>query len=161
VARSIAASLDPNLPVSDIHSFDEIVEQSVSPQRFNAILLTVFAGLALLLATTGIYGVLTYSMNRRTAEIGLRVALGATRRNILTMTVSQGMGPALLGVGLGALAAWWLSRYLSSLLFGIKPFDILTYTAVIALLLATALLACLLPGRRAMRVDPSVALRTE
>jgi putative ABC transport system permease protein len=159
--RAIVASLDPNLPVADVRSFDEVVRRSVSPRRFNAILLAVFGGLALLLATTGIYGVLAYSMNRRTAEIGLRVALGASRRNVLALTVSQGMRPALVGIVVGALGAWWLSRYLVTLLFGIKPFDVFTYATVAGLLAVTALVACLAPGRRAMRIDPAVALRTE
>ncbi len=159
--RSIVASLDPNLPVSDVRSFDELVQRSVSPQRFNVILLAVFGGIALILATTGIYGVLAYSMNRRTAEIGLRVALGASRRDVLGMTLDQGMRPALFGIVIGALGAWWLSRYLVILLFGIKPFDIYTYVSVAGLLLATALIACIVPGRRAMRIDPAAALRTE
>ena len=159
--RSIVASLDPNLPVADVRSFEEVVQRSVAPQRFNAILLGIFSGLALLLATTGLYGVLSYSMSRRTSEIGLRVALGANSRSILRMAIGQGMRPALLGIALGAVGAWWLSRYFATLLFGVKPFDILTYAAVAALLLATALLACYLPGRRAMRIDPAVALRIE
>ena len=159
--RAIVAKLDPNLPVADVRSFEEVVDRSLSPQRFNVILLSSFGGLALLLATTGIYGVLAYSMNRRTAEIGLRIALGATRANILGIVLRQGMRPAFAGVLLGALGAWWLSRYLATLLFGIKPFDVFTYVAVAALLLATALIACLLPGRRAMHIDPAVALRTE
>jgi predicted permease len=159
--RAIVARLDPNLPVADVRSFEEVVQRSLSPQRFNVILLTAFGGLALLLATTGIYGVLAYTMNRRTAEIGLRVALGASRTNVLGIVLSQGMRPALVGMLLGALGAWWLSRYLETLLFGIKPFDVFTYVAVAALLLATALIACILPGRRVMRIDPAVALRTE
>jgi hypothetical protein len=150
-----------DLPVADIRSFQEVVSRSVAPQRFNAILLGVFSGLALLLATTGIYGVLSYSMSRRTSEIGLRLALGASASSILRMTMLQGMRPALLGIGLGAVGAWWLSGYLATLLFDIKPFDILTYAAVAALLLATALAACYLPSRRAMRIDPAVALRIE
>jgi putative ABC transport system permease protein len=137
------------------------VHRSVAPQRFNTILLAVFSGLALLLATTGIYGVLSYSMSRRTQEIGLRVALGASGRSILRMTIGQGMRPALLGIILGAMGAWALTRYFAALLFDIKPFDLLTYTAVAALLLTTALAACYLPGRRAMRTDPAVALRIE
>jgi predicted permease len=161
VVRSIVAGLDPNLPVADVRSFQEVVSRSVAPQRFNAILLGVFSGLALLLATTGIYGVLSYSMSRRTSEIGLRMALGASAGGIMRMTVGQGMRPALLGIGLGAAGAWWLSRYLTTLLFEIKPFDFLTYAAVAALLLATALAACYLPGRRVMRIDPAVALRIE
>jgi putative ABC transport system permease protein len=159
--RTIAARLDPNLPLADVRSFEEVVLRSLSPQRFNVILLTAFGGLALLLATTGIYGVLAYTMNRRTAEIGLRVALGASRTGILGVVLSQGMRPALVGMLLGALGAWWLSRYLETLLFGIKPFDVFTYVTVAALLLATALIACILPCRRAMRIDPAVALRTE
>lgn len=159
--RSIVSSLDSNLPVADIRSFEEVVYRSIAPQRFNAILLGVFSGLALLLAMTGLYGVLSYSMSRRTSEIGLRVALGASSRSILGMTVGQGMRPALLGVVLGAVGAWWLSRYFATLLFGVKPFDIPTYAAVAALLLMTALVACYLPGRRAMRTDPVVALRID
>ena len=159
--RAIVASLDPNLPLADVRSFEEVVRRSLSPQRFNVILLTAFGGLALLLATTGIYGVLSYAMNRRTAEIGLRVALGASPANILGIALGQGMRPALVGILLGALGAWWLSRYLETLLFGIKPFDSITYVMVAAILLGTALIACLLPGRRAMRIDPAIALRAD
>ncbi len=159
--RSIVASMDSNLPVADVRSFHEVVFRSVAPQRFNAILLGVFSVLALLLATTGIYGVLSYSMSRRTSEIGLRMALGASAKSIMRMTLLQGMRPALLGIILGAAGAWWLSRYLTTLLFDIKPFDFFTYMAVAALLLATALAACFLPGRRAIRTDPAVALRIE
>ena len=159
--RAIVAGLDPNLPFADVRPFEEVVRRSLSPQRFNVILLTAFSGLALLLATTGIYGVLSYAMNRRTAEIGLRVALGASPTNILAMALGQGMRPAVVGMLLGALGAWWLSRYLETLLFGIKPFDSVTYVMVAALLMATAFIACLLPGRRAMRIDPAIALRTD
>jgi putative ABC transport system permease protein len=159
--HTIVMELDPNLPLSDVRSFEEVVDRSLSPQRLNVILLTAFGGLALLLTTTGIYGVLAYSMNRRTAEIGLRVALGASRSEVLRMVLSLGMRPALTGTVVGALGAWWLSRYLGALLFGVKPFDVFTYVAVAALLLATALVACILPGRRAMRIDPAVALRSE
>ncbi len=159
--RAIVNSLDANLPVSDVRSFEEVVHRSVAPQELNAVLLGIFSGLALLLATTGIYGVLSYSMTRRTPEIGLRVALGASGSSILGMAIRQGMRPALIGVGLGALGAWWLSSYFATLLFEIKPFDALTYAGVAVLLLGTALLACYLPGRRAMRTDPAVALRVE
>lgn len=126
--RSIVASLDANLPVSDVRSFEDVVSRSVAPQRFNAILLAVFSGLALLLATTGIYGVLSYSIGRCTSEIGLRMALGANAGSILRMTIGQGMRPALIGIG--ALGAWWLTRYLTTLLFDVKPFDFVTYAAV-------------------------------
>ena len=159
--RSIVAGMDPNLPVTDVRTFEEVVNRSVAPQRFNTILLSVFSGLALLLATTGIYGVLSYAMSRRTAEIGLRVALGASGRSIVTMAIAQGMRPALVGIAFGAMGAWWLSRYAAALLYGVKPFDLLTFGAVAVILLGTALLACYLPGRRAMRIGPAVALRSE
>jgi predicted lysophospholipase L1 biosynthesis ABC-type transport system permease subunit len=159
--RSLVAAMDPNLPITDVRTFEEVVNRSVAPQRFNTILLAVFSGLALLLATAGIYGVLSYAMSRRTAEIGLRVALGASGRTILTMAIAQGMRPAFVGIVLGALGAWWLSRYTAALLYNVKPFDLPTFGAVAAILLATALLACYLPGRRAMRIGPAVALRSE
>ena len=159
--RSLVGELDPNLPISNVRSFDQIVYRSVAPQRLNAVLLSIFSVLALLLATTGIYGVLSYSITRRTPEIGLRVALGATRSNILGMTIRQGLRPALIGAFLGAIGAFWLSRYLATLLFGVKPFDAVTYLVVAALLLATAALACYIPGRRAMQTDPATALRIE
>jgi predicted permease len=159
--RSIVTSLDANVPIADVRSFEEVVHRSVAPQRLNAILLGVFSALALLLAITGIYGVLSYSITRRTSEIGLRVALGATNLSILRMTIGQGMRLAFVGIVLGAVGAWWLSGYFKTLLFGIKPFDVLTYAAVAALMLATAFAACYLPGRRAMRTDPAVALRIE
>jgi putative ABC transport system permease protein len=159
--RSIVASLDPNLPVADVRSFAEVMQRSVAPQRFNAILLSVFSGLALLLATIGIYGVLSYSIGRRTSEIGLRIALGASRGNILRVTLGQGLRPALLGTVLGAMGAWWLSRYMTTLLFGVKPFDPLTYVAVVVLIIMTAAVACYLPCRHAIRTDPATALRIE
>jgi putative ABC transport system permease protein len=159
--RSIVASLDPNLPVSDVRSFEEVIERSVAPRRFNATLLGVFSALALLLAAVGIYGVLSYAMSRRTSEIGLRMALGASRGNILLMTLGQGMRPALAGIALGAVGAGWLSRYMTTLLFGVQPFDALTYAAVAVLLVMTAVAACYLPSRRAMRTDPATALRAD
>ena len=159
--RSFIAQLDPNLPVADVRSFEDVISRSVAPQRFNAILLGVFSGLALLLATIGIYGVLSYSMRRRTSEIGLRMALGASRASIVRMTISQGLRPALLGIVMGAIGAAGLSRYVSTLLFGIKPFDTLTYAAVVLLLMTTAAVACFLPCRQAMHTDPAIALRIE
>lgn len=159
--RSLVASADPNLPVADVRSLEEIVQRSVAPQRLNASLLGIFGGLALLLAVIGIYGVLSYSMSYRTSEIGLRVALGASRGSILRMTIQQGMRPVLVGMVLGAVGAWWLSRYFGTLLFDVQPFDQVTYAAVVALMTTTALAACYLPGLRAMRTDPAIALRAE
>lgn len=159
--RAIVAEMDSNLPMSDIRSFDEVVNRSLSSQRFNTILFGVFSGLALLLATTGIYGVLSYSVSRRTSEIGVRLALGASAPSILRMTIGQGLRPAFVGIALGVAGALWLSRYLTTLLYGIQPFDAITYLAVAVLLLATAMLSCYLPARRATRIDPVVALRIE
>jgi len=159
--RSLVGSMDANLPISDVRSFDQVVYRSVAPQRLNVMLLSVFSVLALFLATTGIYGVLSYSTTRRTPEIGLRVALGATRLHILSMIIRQGLRPALAGAMLGALGAFWLSRYLAALLFGVKPFDAITYAGVAALLLATSVAACYIPGRRAMNTDPATALRID
>jgi putative ABC transport system permease protein len=127
----------------------------------NSVVLLTFSGFALVLASVGIYGVLSYSVSRRTSEIGLRIALGASESSILRMAIGQGILPALLGITIGSALAFWLSRYLRSLLFGIQPFDLSTYAAVSALLLVTAALACIVPGLRAMRTDPAIALRLE
>jgi putative ABC transport system permease protein len=159
--RSIIGNLDPNLPVADVRSFDQVVQRSMVPQLFNTALLSVFGGLALLLAVSGIYGVLSYAISRRTAEIGLRVALGASSSQILKMAMNEGMKPVLAGVALGIGGALALSRYLAALLFGITPSDLATYCAVSLLLIATALCACYVPGRRAMNTDPATALRIE
>ena len=159
--RAIIASMDRNLPISDVRSFDAIVNRSLSPQRFNTLMLAIFSGLALVLATTGIYGVLSYSMSRRTSEIGLRVALGASGRSILGMALAQGMLPVAIGLAIGAAASWWLTRYLTTLLYEVKPFDLTTYLCVAGLLVLTASIACLVPGWRASRIDPGLALRVE
>lgn len=159
--RAAVSQFDPDLPIADIRSFDDVVSRSVSPQRMNSIVLATFSGFALLLASLGIYGVLSYSVRRRTSEIGLRMALGASEASILRMTAGQGLLPAVGGIIIGGALAFWLSRYLKSLLFGIQPFDLPTYAAVSALLLLTAVLACFVPARRAMRTDPVIALRLE
>jgi predicted permease len=159
--RSIISNFDPNLPVADVRSFEEVVQRSMVPQLFNTALLSVFGCLALLLAVSGIYGVLSYAISRRTSEIGLRVALGASSSQILKMAMSEGMKPVLAGVALGIMGALGLSRYLAALLFGVTPSDLATYCAVSLLLIATALFACYVPGRRAMNTDPSTALRIE
>jgi putative ABC transport system permease protein len=159
--RQMVASLDPNLPVADVRSFEDVVGRSIAPQRLNALLLAVFSGLALILAASGIYGVISYSMRRRTAEIGLRMALGASPGNLLRTAIGQGIRPVLLGIALGAMGALWLSHYLVALLFNVTPFDAITYAAVAAILLATSILACYFPCRLALRIDPLTALRTE
>jgi putative ABC transport system permease protein len=159
--RLVLAQIDPNLPLSDILSLEEVVSRSLAPRRFNTILLATFAGVALLLATSGIYGVLAYSVARRTSEIGLRMALGATSRSILGMVVGQGMRPILIGITLGLLGAFGLSRFMTALLFGVEAADPLTYAAVAAIVTATALMACFVPALRALRVNPVTALAEE
>jgi ABC-type antimicrobial peptide transport system permease subunit len=159
--RAVIRRLDPNLPLANIRTFNDVVSRSVSSQRMNSVVLVTFSGFALLLASLGIYGVLSYSVSRRTSEIGLRMALGATESSILRITVGQGLLPALLGITIGGAVAVWLSRYLKSLLFGVQPLDLPTYVAVAGLLLVTAALACFVPGRRAIRTDPAIALRLE
>ena len=140
---------------------DDVVNSSVAGNRFNTMLLGIFAGVALLLALAGIYGVLSYSVTRRTSEIGLRVALGASPENVLRQIVLQGMRPVVVGVVIGVGGAIGLSRFMSTLLFEIAPTDPVTYGGVALLLLAAALGACYVPARRALRVDPKVALAAE
>ena len=159
--RALVARPDANLPVSNVQTFEQIVSRSVAPRRFNMALLSVFAGIALALAMIGIYGVLAYSVARRTSEIGLRAALGATPGKILALVLRQGMTPIVIGVVIGAGGALWLSRFLTSLLYSIQPADPATYASVIALVLLAALASCVIPARRALRVDPAVALREE
>jgi putative ABC transport system permease protein len=155
------SQFDANLPVSNIATMDSIVSRSVAPRRFNMSLLAVFAAIALVLAIVGIYGVLAYSVARRTAEIGLRAALGATPRNILTLIIAQGMQPIAIGIALGLAGALGLSRSLTGMLYGIQPADPLTYVSVAGLMLLVALFSCYVPARRALRVDPAIALREE
>ena len=157
--RAALAGMDSNLPIFGVRTFEEVITRSVTQNRFNTVGFAVFAAIALLLALTGIYGVLSYSMSRRAPEIGLRLALGASASSIRRMSLIQGMRPVLAGLLAGAVAAYWLSKSFTALLFGIKPFDAITYTAVAAVLLLAALLACYLPARKAMRIDPAIALR--
>jgi putative ABC transport system permease protein len=159
--RAVIRSLDPSLPLADIRAFDDVVSRSVSSQRMNSVVLVSFSGFALLLASLGIYGVLSYSVSRRTSEIGLRMALGASESGILRTIVGQGLLPVLVGITIGVVFAVWLSRYLKPLLFGVRPLDVATYAGVAGLLLVTAAVACVVPGRRAMKTDPAIALRLE
>jgi predicted permease len=147
--------------VSENESEEEVVARSIASQRFSLILLGVFAGLALLLAGIGIYGVLSYLVGQRTQEIGVRMALGAQRLDMLRMVLGDGARMTLLGAGIGLVLALALTPLMASMLFGVKPTDPITFGAVIAVLCAIALLACYLPARRAAKVDPMVALRYE
>jgi putative ABC transport system permease protein len=153
--------VDREIPLRDILPMDDLVTNSVSQQRFNMLLLGAFAGLALLLAAVGIYSVLSYSVKRRVREIGIRLALGARLSDVLRMVVFEGMKPTLLGVAIGTAGALALGRALSSLIYGIKPTDPVTFLAVALLLAAIALCASIIPAYRATKVDPIVALRYE
>ena len=137
------------------------LSNSAAQPRLNTVLLAAFAAVALLIAAIGIYGVLAYSVNLRTREIGLRVALGATPRSVLQLIVGQGMKVALIGVGLGLVGGLALGRAVSSLVFGVPVRDPATFTLVAFALTLVALAACIIPARRAARVDPMVALREE
>jgi putative ABC transport system permease protein len=161
IVRTILSGIDPDLPLATVQTLEELVVASTSTQRFTVILLGAFALLALVLALVGIYGVMSYSVSRQTAEIGVRMALGASRERVLGFIVVQGMKPVVIGLVVGIAAALALSRVIAGLLFGVTAYDPLTYAAVAALLAATAVLACLLPARQAMRVDLVSALRAE
>jgi predicted permease len=159
--RSEIKSLDPNLPVSNARTMEEVLAQSLATRRFVLLLFGLFAGLALLLATIGIYGVLTASVLQRTRELGVRIALGATTRDVGRLIVGQGVKLVLSGVVLGLVSAFALQRLIGKLLFGISPTDPLTFTTIAFLLIAVALFASWIPARRATKVDPLTALRSE
>jgi predicted permease len=153
--------LDPNLPVSNVRMMEDVVAQSLATRRFVLLLFGLFAGLALLLATVGIYGVLTASVSQRTRELGIRMALGATARDVGRLIVRQGLKLVLIGIVIGVVSALALQRVIGKLLFGISPTDPLTFTMIAFLLIGVALLACWIPARRATKVDPLTALRSE
>ena len=159
-ARSILHDLDPDIPTR-FRTFPQIYSAALGSRRFNVILIGFFGVAALLLATAGVFGVMAYSVSRRTREIGVRVALGASSREVLAMILGQGMRTIFIGVAFGLGGALALTRSVESLLFGVTPTDPLTFAAVILLLTGAALLACYIPARRATKVDPMVALRYE
>jgi predicted permease len=159
--RSVVAGVDPNLPISGVRTLDDMVARSVATRRFTMLLLATFAGLALVLALAGVYGVLAYSVARRTPEIGVRLALGAQQGRVLRLMLGQGLRPVLAGAAIGLALSFWLSRVMATLLFGIQPTDVTTYVVVSLALIATAFLASYLPARQVLRVDPVVALRND
>jgi putative ABC transport system permease protein len=159
--RSQVQSLDRNLPIARLQTMESLVSGSVSQPRFRTLLLSLFAALALILAMIGIYGVIAYSVTQRTHEIGIRLALGAQRRDVLQLVLRQGMRLTGIGVLAGLAGALAMTRLMQGLLFGISPTDLLTFAAIPLLLTGVALLACWLPARKATKVDPLIALRHE
>jgi predicted permease len=159
-ARGILQDLNPEIP-ANFQTFSQVYADSLGSRRFNAILTGFFGIAALLLATAGVFGVMAYSVSRRTGEIGVRVALGAASRDVLRMILGEGLRTILIGVVIGIGGTLALTRAVQSLLFGVSAADPLTFTTVTLLLIGTALLACYVPARRAMRVDPMIALRHE
>jgi putative ABC transport system permease protein len=153
--------IDPDLPVYQVRTMTNFIEESLARRRFTMALLGIFAGIALLLAAIGIYGVMAYLVNQGTREIGIRLALGATQSGILGMVMRQGMTLALTGVGAGLIGAFALTRLLRSFLYGVQATDPLTFAAIALLLAAVALLASFIPARRASRIDPMISLRCE
>jgi putative ABC transport system permease protein len=160
VRREVWA-LDKDQPVAKVQTMESLFSRAVAPQRFQMMLVGLFAAVALLLSVVGIYGVMAYAVTQRTHEIGIRIALGAQRGDVFKLLVGQGMTQAALGILLGLAGAFALTRLMSSLLYGVSATDPLTFAGVALLLAAVALLACYVPARRAMKVDPMVALRYE
>ena len=158
---SAVHEVGPDIPVMNVLSMEDVIAQSMSPQRFNFFLLASFAALALLLAAVGIYSVLSYTVRRRVREIGIRMALGATNSDVLKMVVSDGMKPILVGVAVGLAAALALSRVVASLVFGVRPTDPLTFGCVVVILAAVGMVANIFPAYRATRVEPVRTLREE
>lgn len=153
--------LDPDQPIYNVRTMSEIRSDSVAPERLNLTLLSIFAGIALVLAVVGIYGVMSYSVTQRTHEIGIRMAIGAQPRDVFKMVLGQGMMLALIGVAVGLVGAFGLTRLMATMLFGVEPTDPVTFAAIAVLLTCVAMVACYLPGRRATKVDPVVSLRYE
>jgi putative ABC transport system permease protein len=160
-AEETVRSLDRSLPVSNIVTMEQVVADTLWQQRFNLQLIGIFAALAMTLAGVGLYGVMSYSVAQREREVGLRMALGAQARDVMKLVVGQGMKLALAGVALGLLASVALTRLMTTLLFEVSATDFTTYTVIAVLLTAVALVACWIPARRATKVDPVVALRSE
>jgi putative ABC transport system permease protein len=154
-------ALDRQQPLYNVRTVDQVLAQAMARPRFNMLLITILAGVALVLAAVGIYGVISYSVTQRTHEIGVRMALGANTSDVLKLVVRQGMLLAGIGLALGLLAAFAVTRIMASLLFAVSATDPVTYLGLAALLGTIALLACYIPARRATKVNPVTALRAE
>jgi len=159
--RSRIADMDGDLPLSNMRTMDQILSESIQRPRFNMLLITIFAVVAMVLASVGIYGVISYSVSQRTHEIGVRIALGARPRDIFKMVVGQGLKLAITGVGAGLVAAFALTRVMVSLLYGVQATDPLTFAAISAVLTGIVIMASYIPARRATKVDPMISLRYE
>jgi ABC-type antimicrobial peptide transport system permease subunit len=159
--RAILADADPNLPLSRVLTMDEMLYSSTASRRFTMTLLGVFAAVALVLALAGLYGVIADSVSQRARELGVRAALGASPGDILGLVVKQGMQPALIGIGVGLVAALGVTRVLQSLLFEVGATDAITFVAMAGVLALAALVACWVPTRAALKTDPLRALREE
>ena len=159
--RRTVWEIDKDQPVSNISTMEDVLSESVARQRFSMLLLGIFAALALVLAAVGIYGVMSYSVAQRTHEIGIRMALGAQKSDVLKLAVGHGLKLVLIGVAIGLVAAFVLTRVMASLLFGVSATDPVTFITISLVLISVALLASYIPARRATRVDPMIALRYE
>jgi putative ABC transport system permease protein len=160
-AQNVVNSVNKNIPLSNLRTMQDVIADSVMRRRFAMMLLSIFAGLAMLLAAIGLYGVMSYSVSQRTREIGVRMALGAQTADVLKMIVSQGMLLVVVGVGVGVAASIGLTRLMSGLLYGVSATDPVTFAGVAVMLAVVALAANYLPARRAAKTDPMVALRYE
>ncbi|HLJ40041.1 MAG TPA: FtsX-like permease family protein [Candidatus Acidoferrales bacterium] len=159
--RRAVQELDPREIIYGVETLDEVLSNSFAARRLSMILLGIFAALALVLSCVGIYGVISYVVGQRTHEIGVRMALGAQRNDVLRLILGQGVRMAMIGVGIGLMAALALTRLMSRMLFGVSATDPVTFAGVAVLLCGVAIVACYIPARRAMRVDPMEALRYE
>jgi ABC-type antimicrobial peptide transport system permease subunit len=159
--RSTIKALDPSIAIADMQPMDAFVSQARAPARFALVLIGIFAGIAAVLATVGLYGVLATLVRQRTAEIGVRMAFGAPRASILKLIVGRGLRLSALGIVIGLAAAVGLTRILNSMLVGVRATDPITFLAIVLLFVAIAALACWIPARRAAGLDPNAALHTE
>ena len=160
-ARAAIRAVDPNVPVRNVRTLEAVLDEAVAPARWSTTLLGTFAAIALVMAALGVFGVLSFLVTQRTRELGIRIALGAAPAAVRRMVVGQGLGLAASGLALGLAGAYAVTRLMTSLLYGVAPTDPITYVGVAALLVGIAAIASYLPARRATRVDPMIALRSE